>query len=152
MLYPFTHERSFPCKRFGRAASASFGAVAVERAVKRQTQEDIRFRLLRLLEQRPELSQRDIARELGVSLGATNYILRALVEKGQVKIRNFRASDNKLRYAYILTPTGFEAKARLTMGFLKRKHAEYEMLRAEIEALEAELDMGAEAAPWLSKK
>ena len=104
----------------------------------------MRFRLLRLLEQHPEKSQRDISRELGVSLGAVNYMLRALVEKGEVKLRNFRASENKLRYAYVLTPRGIEAKARLTLGFLRRKRNEYEALREEIASLEAELDDAAE--------
>jgi EPS-associated MarR family transcriptional regulator len=101
--------------------------------------EDAHFRVLRLLEQNPELSQREIAEALGVSLGAANYVMRALVEKGQVKIQNFRAADNKLRYAYILTPSGIDAKARLTLGFLNRKYAEYEALKAEIEGLEADL-------------
>lgn len=105
--------------------------------------EDAHFRVLRLLEQNPELSQREVAEALGVSLGASNYILCALVEKGQVKIQNFRAADNKLRYAYILTPSGIEAKARLTLGFLKRKYAEYEALKAEIEGLEADLEKNA---------
>ena len=97
--------------------------------------DDTRFRLLRLLEDEPELSQREISERLGVSLGGVNYVLRALVEKGLLKVRNFRASDNKLRYAYVLTPRGIDAKARLTAGFLRRKMAEYEALRAEIEAL-----------------
>jgi len=108
----------------------------------RAANEDVRFRLLRLLDDNPDLSQREIAEELGVSLGATNYVLKALVEKGQVKVRNFRASNNKLRYAYILTPSGIEAKARLTAGFLQRKYAEYEALKAEISALEADMDAG----------
>lgn len=107
----------------------------------------MRFRLLRLLEQRPDLSQRELASELGVSLGATNYVLRALVEKGLVKIRNFRSSDHKLRYAYILTPKGLEAKARLTGRFLRRKRAEYEALKHEIRSLEAELELGADVGP-----
>lgn len=102
----------------------------------------MRFRVLSLLERNPDLSQRQIAEALGVSLGAVNYVLRALVEKGQLKIGNFRAADNKLRYAYILTPRGLEAKARLTAGFLRRKYAEYEALCAEIAALEAELAAG----------
>lgn len=105
----------------------------------RTPNEDVRFRLLRLLQDKPELSQREIAEELGVSLGAINYLLKALVSKGQVKIENFRASDNKLRYAYILTPKGIEAKVRLTAGFLKRKYAEYEALKVEIDALESEI-------------
>ena len=105
----------------------------------RPENEDAHFRVLRLLEQSPELSQREVAETLGVSLGAANYLLRALVEKGQIKIQNFRAADNKLRYAYILTPSGIEAKARLTLGFLRRKYYEYEALKVEIEELEAEL-------------
>lgn len=104
--------------------------------------EDVRFRVLRLLEDCPELSQRQLAAELGVSVGAVNFCLRALVEKGQVKIRNFRASDNKLRYAYILTPHGLAEKTRLTGAFLKRKIEEYEVLKAEIAAVEAELRRG----------
>jgi len=97
--------------------------------------DDVRFRVLRVLQDEPDLSQREIAVRLGVSLGAVNYCLRALTEKGQVKVRNFRSSDNKLRYAYILTPGGIAEKARLTGAFLARKVAEYEALRAEIEAL-----------------
>jgi EPS-associated MarR family transcriptional regulator len=104
---------------------------------------------MRVLEDQPDLSQREIAELLGVSLGATNYVLKALIEKGQVKVRNFRASNNKLRYAYILTPSGIEAKARLTAGFLQRKYVEYEALKAEIEALEGDLAdrQGAHNAP-----
>ena len=97
--------------------------------------DDVRFRVLRVLQDEPDLSQREIAVRLGVSLGAVNYCLRALTEKGQVKVRNFRSSDNKLRYAYILTPGGIAEKSRLTGAFLARKVAEYEALRAEIEAL-----------------
>ena len=108
----------------------------------------MRFRVMRLLENDPRLSQREIAAELGVSLGGVNYCLRALVDKGYVKVRNFRASGNKLGYAYLLTPRGVGEKARLTRDFLRRKQAEYEALRAEIESLEAELELGAEAAPW----
>lgn len=107
--------------------------------------EDIRFRILRLLETNPNLSQRAISRQLGVSLGSTNYCLNALIEKGQIKIQNFRASDNKLRYSYILTPHGVAAKIALTRRFLNRKLAEYAALKAEIEAIESELDRGAEA-------
>ncbi|WP_281990673.1 MarR family EPS-associated transcriptional regulator [Sulfitobacter geojensis] len=101
--------------------------------------EDVHFRVLRVLNDRPGLSQREIAQELGVSLGAVNYCLRALVEKGQIKVQNFRASDNKLRYAYILTPRGMAQKAQLTGAFLKRKVAEYEALKAEIEAVKSEM-------------
>lgn len=111
--------------------------------------DDVRFRLLRLLEEHPEKSQRELSDALGLSLGAINYVLKALVEKGEVKINNFRASDNKLRYAYILTPSGIDAKARLTAGFLKRKYAEYEALKAEIAALEE--TMSGEDAPSRAK-
>ena len=97
--------------------------------------DDVRFRVLRVLEDNPDLSQRQIARKLGVSVGSVNYCLGALIEKGQIKVRNFRSSDNKLRYAYILTPRGVAEKTRLTGAFLKRKMAEYEALKAEIEAL-----------------
>ena len=101
--------------------------------------EDAHFRLLRLLEARPELSQRDLARELGTSLGKTNYCLNALIEKGWVKVRNFRNSRNKLGYAYLLTPRGVESKASIAVQFLKRKMTEYETLKAEIEQLQREI-------------
>lgn len=101
--------------------------------------DDIRYRLLRLLQDEPNISQRDIAKRLGISLGGANYILRALVEKGQVKVKNFRAANNKLRYAYVLTPNGMMEKMALTSAFLRRKMAEYETLKAEIESLQAEV-------------
>lgn len=88
-----------------------------------------------MLEDNPDCSQRDIARQLGVSLGAVNFCLNALIEKGHVKVNNFRAADNKLRYAYLLTPKGVSEKAALTSRFLRRKLREYEALKAEIEAL-----------------
>lgn len=105
----------------------------------KQVNDDIRFRVMRELEGNPELSQRELAKSLGISLGIVNYCLKALVEKGQVKVQNFRASDNKLRYAYVMTPQGLSAKAALTARFLKRRVAEYEALKAEIEALEFEI-------------
>ena len=104
-----------------------------------QPMEDIHFRLLRLLEARPDLSQRDLARELGASLGKINYCLNALIDKGLVKARNFRNSRNKLGYAYLLTPRGIERKATIAVQFLKRKMAEYETLRSEIEQLQREI-------------
>lgn len=105
----------------------------------RSIDDDTRFRVMRALEADPKLSQRDLARALGISLGIINYCLKGLVEKGQVKVKNFRASDNKLRYAYVLTPRGVVAKARLTKNFLARRLAEHEALKAEIEALHDEL-------------
>ena len=102
--------------------------------------DDAHLRVLQLLEQRPDLSQRQLAVQLGVSLGKTNYLLRALLEKGSLKARNFRNSQNKLAYAYLLTPKGMSQKAVLTQGYLQRKIVEYEALRAEIEGLRREVD------------
>lgn len=101
--------------------------------------EDVRFQILRMLEGHPEYSQRDLADALGISLGRVNYILKALIEKGFVKVANFRRSDRKLRYVYVLTPIGMRERALLTGRFLQRKIAEYELIRAEIESLTAEL-------------
>ncbi len=100
---------------------------------------DTHFRLLRLLEARSDLSQRDLARELGASLGKVNYCLNALIDKGLVKVRNFRNSRNKLGYAYLLTPRGIDSKATIAVHFLKRKMAEYETLKVEIEQLQREV-------------
>ena len=102
--------------------------------------ETTHYGLLKTLEENPELSQRDLAKRLGVSLGKVNFCLNALVEKGSLKINNFRNSDNKLAYAYLLTPRGVEEKARITLRFLKYKVQEYERLRAEIEELQREAE------------
>ena len=101
--------------------------------------EDARFRILSLLRESPELSQRQIARQLGISLGGVNYCLKGLIEKGQVKIENVCKSDNKLKYVYLLTPDGVVEKASLTKRFLTRRMREYDALKAEIAALEDEL-------------
>lgn len=93
------------------------------------------YGLLKTLEANPSLSQRDLAKRLGVSLGKINFCLNALVEKGCLKVNNFRNSDNKLAYAYLLTPRGVEEKARITLHFLNYKLQEYERLRTEIEEL-----------------
>ena len=98
-----------------------------------------RYRLLKLLQDNPELSQRQLAGELGVSVGKVNFCLRALLDRGLVKVRNFRNSDNKAAYAYYLTPKGAKEKVRATMGFLKRRLAEYEGLEREIEELRREV-------------
>lgn len=95
---------------------------------------------MRRLHQTPEISQRILARELGISLGSINFCLQALVEKGWIKMQNFSQSKNKLHYAYLLTPAGVAEKSKLTAEFLKRKVAEYETLQAEIEALRAEVE------------
>ena len=99
----------------------------------------MQFRILRLLQENPEMSQRDLAKAVGVSVGRVNYVLKALVDKGLVKLGNFTASKDKRRYAYVLTPKGIAKRAALTRSFLARKMAEYEALRAEIEALSSEL-------------
>lgn len=96
---------------------------------------------MRLIERNPELSQRQLADALGISLGAVNYCLRALIQKGEVKIRNFRAANNKMRYAYIITPKGIRRKSLLTAGFLQRKLREYNALKDEIATLKAELNV-----------
>lgn len=101
--------------------------------------QDMQFRILRLLEQDPHMSQRDLAERLGISLGRLNYCLQALLRKGLVKFSNFTAARDKRRYAYLLTPGGLAHKAALTTGFLQRKMAEYDALKREIALLEAEL-------------
>ena len=107
-----------------------------------EAQEDLRFRVLRLLQENPEMSQRDIAATVGVSVGGVHYCLNALVEKGMVKLGNFSAANDKRRYAYILTPKGLTEKAALTSRFLKRKMGEYEALKKEIETLQTEVNLG----------
>lgn len=97
--------------------------------------EETRYRLLKLLEDKPELTQRDLAQAMGISLGKVNFCLRALVEKGMVKAANFRNSANKKGYAYLLTPKGIEEKTRVTLQFLKRKEIEYQAIRMELEVL-----------------
>jgi EPS-associated MarR family transcriptional regulator len=103
-----------------------------------QLQEDTNFRVMRLLQDNPDLTQRELAEKLGVSVGGLNYCLKALMEKGLVKMQNFSQSKNKFGYVYILTPSGMAEKAAITHRFLQRKMAEYEALKAEIEALKSE--------------
>jgi EPS-associated MarR family transcriptional regulator len=100
--------------------------------------EEIHYKLMRMLQANPQMSQRDAARELGVSLGKVNYCLRALVRRGWVKASNFKNSQNKAAYMYLLTPRGLEQKASLTLRFLQVKLREYEALRAEIEQMRHE--------------
>lgn len=106
----------------------------------RDIKEDVHFRVLRILQRRPEISQRELAEEVGIALGKVNYLLNALTEKGLVKIRNFRNAENRLRYAYILTPAGLAAKAELTSGFLRRKLSGYDALKAEIASVQDEME------------
>ena len=101
--------------------------------------EENRYKLLKLLHENPEMNQREIAKELGLSLGKVNFCLKALIEKGLVKVGNFSRSPNKKAYAYLLTLNGMEEKARVTFNFLERKQNEYESLKTEIEELKAEV-------------
>ncbi|TEA77875.1 MarR family EPS-associated transcriptional regulator [Allopusillimonas ginsengisoli] len=98
------------------------------------------LKLLRLLEENPDMSQRELSRRLGISLGKTNYCLKELLRGGLIKIQNFKNSHNKLAYAYLLTPAGVSTKAELTLRFLKIKVGEYKTLKAEIEQLQQEAE------------
>jgi EPS-associated MarR family transcriptional regulator len=100
--------------------------------------EAVQFAAIRALEKNPARSQRELASDLGISVGKVNYCLKALVAKGLLKVENYRSSQNRAAYLYVLTPKGIAAKAQLTRRFLARKVEEYEQLRCEIEELEAE--------------
>ena len=100
--------------------------------------QEAHFRVLRLLEVNPQMKQRELAAAAGVSLGKTNYCINALLEKGLIKVQNFKSNKRKLAYAYLLTPAGIAEKAVLTQRFLRRKMEEYEVLKAEIELLKQE--------------
>jgi EPS-associated MarR family transcriptional regulator len=102
--------------------------------------DEYRYKILKRLEANPEMSQRELAGELGISLGRVNYCIQALIEKGLVKANNFRNSKNKKGYAYLLTPRGIEDKAKMTVEFLKIKLAEHEALTKEINALKLEAE------------
>ena len=105
--------------------------------------DELRIRLFRQLTDHPELSQRELAQRLGLSLGKTNYCLRALIDKGWIKVNNFRTSENKLAYAYVLTPSGLRAKINATSAFLNRKQDEYQQLEREIAELRREVERSA---------
>ena len=113
------------CKSFGKAG-----------------RDELRLRIVRLVEQRPDMSQREIARELGVSLGGVNYALKALIERGFVKARNFGRSEKKSAYLYILTPAELAQKSALAATFLQHKLNEYEAIKQEIKSLKRELSAG----------
>lgn len=102
--------------------------------------DEYRYKILKRLEVEPEVSQRELARELGISLGKVNYCLNALIEIGLVKANNFRQSQNKKGYIYLLTPSGVEEKAKITMRFLKFKLAEFEAIKAEIQQLQNDIE------------
>ena len=101
--------------------------------------QELSIKIIRELEKAPDQSQRALAKRCGVSLGSIHYCINALIEKGYVKARNFKNAQNKLAYAYILTPSGINLKKELTLAFLQRKQAEYEALQKEIKALQEDL-------------
>ena len=115
--------------------------VKAERA---RARDDARFRILHLLDQNPEMSQRDLSRAVGISTGSTHYVIRSLVDEGFVKLKNFTNAEDKRRYAYVLTPRGASEKTALALAFLGRKREEFKALKAEISALELELNRASE--------
>ncbi len=106
-----------------------------------QIQEDTYFRVMRILQENPDFTQRELAEKLGVSLGSLNYCLNALMDKGWVKMQNFQNSKNKFKYVYLLTPQGIAEKAALTSRFLERKMREFATLKAEIESLHQDVQL-----------
>ena len=115
-------------------------AVACQFINQAMSNEEIEYNALKLLEANPQLSQRQLSAGLDVSLGKAHYVLKSLIEVGWVKLDNFRRSDNKLGYAYVLTPAGITEKAKITVRFLGRKQREYLELQAEIQALQVEVE------------
>jgi EPS-associated MarR family transcriptional regulator len=105
-------------------------------------QEETHYKIMRVLEENQDLTQRELAEKLGMSVGSVNYCLNALIDKGLVKMGNFQKSKNKFKYVYLLTPKGISEKVMLTSQFLKRKMDEYETLKSEIELLKAEVAEG----------
>ena len=108
-------------------------------------QEDTYFRVMGILQDNPNLTQRELADRLGLSLGGLNYCLRALIDKGFVKMQNFNKAENKLKFVYLLTPRGIKEKSSLTYRFLERKLQEYAALKTEIEALKGQIDLSSSA-------
>lgn len=105
----------------------------------RNVPDDVRYRLLSYLAEHPDATQREVAERLGISIGKANYCLRAVIEKGWVKMRNFHNSKKKAAYLYVLTPKGLEEKINITFAFLRRKRAEYDLLAEEIHRLTEEV-------------
>lgn len=101
--------------------------------------EQAQLHILKIVEEQPEISQRQLAERLGVSLGKINYLLRALLDKGHIKAGNFLRAEDKLKYAYLLTPEGMSAKLQLTCSYLARKELEYLAMKSEIESMRDEL-------------
>ncbi|RJO61818.1 MarR family EPS-associated transcriptional regulator [candidate division WS5 bacterium] len=110
-------------------------------------EQEIRYRLLKVLSQDPQLGQRDMAKKMGISLGKVNYCISQLAAKGLIKITRFRSAKNKIPYTYVLTPKGIEEKGRLTLRFLKRKLSEYEEIKKQIRELHCEVEENAHDSP-----
>ena len=124
---------------FAVAYSMYFNYVKQVKSRQAQIQEDTYFRVLRILQEDPDLTQRELAEKLGLSVGGLNYCLKALMDKGWVKMQNFQNSKNKFKYVYLLTPQGIAEKVVLTTRFLERKLQEYETLKLEIMSLRQEV-------------
>ena len=110
------------------------------------TNQELEYRALKILEKHPDLTQRQLAEELGISLGKTHYLIKSLIDVGWVKLDNFQKSNNKWGYAYLLTPMGIAEKAAITARFLIKKQREYNALKDEIAQLQAEVQSQSEAA------
>jgi EPS-associated MarR family transcriptional regulator len=109
-------------------------------AMNKPYEQEIRYRLLKILSQESKLTQRDMAKEMGISLGKVNYCLSELAKRGLIDVIRFKSAKNKIPYTYVLTPRGMKEKARLTMNFLKRKVSEYEEIRRQIKELAQEVE------------
>jgi EPS-associated MarR family transcriptional regulator len=106
-------------------------------------EDEIHYKLLKVLQETPDVTQRELAARLGVSLGKANYCLRAVIGRGWVKMGNFRRNPNKMGYVYLLTPCGIEEKARFAVRFLRHKLHEFDVLKADIERLQLEVESSA---------
>lgn len=126
-------------KPFSEIGQKSHPEALSKSGLRPKSKPEIEFEILSRLEVAPNVSQRSLASEVGISLGSVNYCLKALVEKGLVKAQNFQKSSNKIGYVYLLTPRGIQEKSKLTASFLKRKQAEYHLLEQEIIRLKAQL-------------
>ena len=102
---------------------------------------DIHFRVLHVLEENSSITQRELAQKLGISLGSVNFCLKALIDIGHIKVKNFQKNPDKSVYLYLLTPQGLKQKALLTAGFLKRKLKEYRALKNEIESIQSKMNL-----------
>ena len=117
-----------------------------------QIQEETNFRIMCILQENPDLTQRELAEKPGMSVGGLNYCLNALIDKGLVKMQNFSNSKNKFKYVYLLTPMGIAEKVALTTRFLGRKMEEYDALKAEIESLKAQTDTSEKVSSFAARR